>query len=308
MPNLKSRLEELLDAGALDLPLPGGGDTARRHQMLVEFGAAGLSLARLAEAHTGALATLAEGGRLPRPGLLYGVWASDAPPGRVTCEQLEEGNWRIKGTKQFCSGATLVGAALVTAQHGSGAQLFDIPIDGTSVKPQPSTWVNPAFADTGTTAVRFDSIVVPSHCHIGGAGWYLNRAGFWHGAIGPAACWAGGASSLVEAATRLKRKDPHSRAQLGALQASAWGLRALLDQAGREIDEDPRDTSQTARTRALKVRHLIERTCTDVLDRFGRATGQRLLGSDPQVIAQHAALTLYIRQSHAERDLETIPS
>jgi alkylation response protein AidB-like acyl-CoA dehydrogenase len=308
MSSLKSRLAELSETGAFVLPLPGAGDTARRHHALSGFGAADLSLARLAEAHTDALAILAEGGGVSRRGTLYGVWASDAPPSRVTCEQLHNGDWRIDGSKQFCSGATLVGAALVTAHDAEGVQLFDIPIDGTSVRPQPSVWANPAFADTGTTAVKFESVLVPNRCHIGGAGWYLNRPGFWHGAIGPAACWAGGALALIDAATRLNRKDAHSRAQLGALQATAWGLRALLEQAGHEIDADPRDTTGTARTRALKVRHLIERACTDVLDRFGRATGPQLLAYDAGVIAQHAALTLYIRQSHGERDLETIPN
>jgi alkylation response protein AidB-like acyl-CoA dehydrogenase len=305
--SLKHRLDELSAAGAFGLPLPGAGDTARRHHALAQFGATDLSLARMAEAHTDALAILAEGGRNPRPDVLYGVWASDAPPSRVTCERLENGDWRIDGTKPYCSGATLVGAALVTAHDAEGVQLFDIPIAGASIEPQPFTWASPAFADTATTAVAFDSVIVADRFHIGGPGWYLDRPGFWHGAIGPAACWAGGALSLIDAASRLNRKDAHSRAQVGALQATAWGLRAMLEHAGHEIDADPRDESRSARTRALKVRHLIERACTEVLDRFGRATGPQLLAYDRDVIAQHAALTLYIRQSHAERDLETIP-
>jgi hypothetical protein len=208
--------------------------------------------------------------------------------------------------KQFCSGATLVDAALVTAHDADGVRLFDIPIEYTSVDPQPSSWESPAFADTATTAVKFHA-VVPARCQIGSAGWYLNRPGFWHGSIGPAACWAGGALSLIEAATRLNRRDAHSRAHLGALQATAWGLEAILDKAGREIDADPQDASATARTRGLKVRHLVERACTEVLDRFGRATGPQLLAHDARVVRQHAALALYIRQCHAERDLETIP-
>jgi SAM-dependent methyltransferase len=57
---------------------------------------------------------------------------------------------------------------------------------------------------------------------------------------------------------------------------------------------------------ALKVRHLTEQACTDVLNRFGRATGPQLLAYDAQIARQHMALTLYIRQCHAERDLETI--
>jgi hypothetical protein len=58
--------------------------------------------------------------------------------------------------------------------------------------------------------------------------------------------------------------------------------------------------------RALKVRHLIEQASMEVLNRFGRATGPQLLAYDAQIARQHMALTLYIRQCHAERDLETI--
>jgi hypothetical protein len=106
---------------------------------------------------------------------------------------------------------------------------------------------------------------------------------------------------------RLNRRDPHSRAHVGALAATAWGLHALLEQAGREIDSDPQDKSGTARTRGLKVRHLIERACAEVLDRFARATGPHLLAHDAYIIRQHQALALYIRQCHGERDLAGIP-
>jgi hypothetical protein len=50
-----------------------------------------------------------------------------------------------------------------------------------------------------------------------------------------------------------------------------------------------------------------ERMCTDVLDRFGRATGPHLLAFDAQMAQRHAELYLYIRQCHAERDLAAIP-
>jgi hypothetical protein len=52
---------------------------------------------------------------------------------------------------------------------------------------------------------------------------------------------------------------------------------------------------------------IIERMCTDVLDRFGRATGPQPLAFDARVAQRYAELTLYIRQCHAERDLANIP-
>jgi len=308
MQALEDRLLGFADSAASHLPLPGAGDTPSRHHALSKWGATDLSFARIAEAHTDAVAILAECGRIPRGGALYGVWASDAPPSRVTCERLDGGEWRIEGIKQFCSGAAFVDAALVTAHHADGTLLFDLPIKASRALLQPSAWVSPAFADTATTAVKFDALVVSDSNRLGGAGWYLDRPGFWHGSLGPAACWAGGALSLIEAAASLNRRDPHSRAHVGALEAAAWGLHAVLEQAGREIDADPQDSSGTARTRGLKVRHLIERACTEVLDRFARATGPHLLAYDAHVVRQHQALALYIRQCHGERDLESIPS
>ena len=308
MQALENRLAVFAASSEQVLPLPGSGRMSERHRALAEWGAADLSFARIAEAHTDALAILAEGGHVPRPGALYGVWASDAPPSRVACERLNDGQWRIAGIKQFCSGGSIVDAALVTANYEGSVMLFDVPIKQTSIAVQQSAWISPAFADTSTTAVKFDAVQLSDHERVGDADWYLNRPGFWHGSIGPAACWAGGAMSLIDAATRLNRHDPHSRAHLGALQSSDWGMNAILEQAGREIDADPQDESCMARSRGLKVRHLIERSCAEVLDRFGRATGPHLLAYDAQVVRQHQALALYIRQCHGERDLAGIPA
>jgi alkylation response protein AidB-like acyl-CoA dehydrogenase len=305
---LKEDIAALSAADGLALPFPGRGETPRRHQALLRWGQKDLSLARVAEGHSDALAILAEASCQARPSKLYGVWASDGPMSTLRAERLNNGTWRLQGTKQFCSGATFLDAALVTAHDGTHVRLFDVTLDDPHIRAQPSRWKSPALADTATAAVEFLGIEVDAARQVGGPDWYLERPGFWHGAIGPAACWAGGAVFLIDAATALGRNDAHSRAHVGALQSLAWGLRAMLEQSGREIDADPQDLAREARVRALKVRHLIERACTEVLDRFGRATGPQLMAHDAHVVRQYGALALYIRQCHAERDLETIPA
>jgi alkylation response protein AidB-like acyl-CoA dehydrogenase len=253
------------------------------------------------------MAIFVEAGHLAPVGRLYGVWAADGPTSLLTVSAAGDGKIRVDGTKRYCSGADLLDAALVTAHDGEHIVLLNVPLTVPGLTVDATQWVAPAFAGTNTAAVTFENVQLTHADVIGPANWYLTRPGFWHGALGPAACWAGGAAGLVDAARAANKRDPHARAQVGALEAADWGLRALLEHAAREIDSDPSDTSHTAQRRALMARHLIERLCTDVLDRFGRATGPQLLAFDAQVAQRHAELTLYIRQCHAERDLANIP-
>jgi alkylation response protein AidB-like acyl-CoA dehydrogenase len=307
MTDLARRVRGLLMEDTLALPLPGGGATADRLRSLMEFARLDMSLGRIIEAHTDAVAILAESGRQAAR-KLYGVWASDGPHSRLTATPLTGGGWRLEGLKQYCGGASLADAALVTAHAEHGLLLLDVPMDTPGITILPSTWVTAALSDTATGPVSFAAVDLPNEAAVGEPNWYLQRPGFWHGVLGPAACWAGGARFLIDAAAKSNKKDPHSRAHVGALQSIAWGLDALLAQAALEIDADPNDRRQQARVRALKVRHLIERWCTQVMDHFGRATGPLLLAHDAETVRHYSALTLYLRQCHAERDLETIPA
>ena len=213
----------------------------------------------------------------------------------------------LKGAKDFCSGAGIVDAALITIHVGNGVRLVDVPLNAKGISIEKPTWASPAFRATNTTRVRFHNVKVPAGALVGGPNWYLDRVGFWHGAMGPAACWAGGAAGLVDAAHERRHRNPHTAAQLGALEAARWALTAFLEQSGQLIDRAG-STHHEARQRALTVRHLVERVCTEVMDRFGRATGPALLAFDASIARRYTELALYIRQSHAERDLEAIVS
>jgi hypothetical protein len=291
---------------ALDLPLIGRGKTAERHVALVDFGRTDLSLARVVEGHTDATAILAESNVEPRDSALYGVWAEDGPDSPLYLETRPDGRLALNGTKRYCSGSTFLDAALVTAHQGADLMMVDVSLTSKGISVDTSSWASPAMSATATGTVEFDHVDIEPSRIIGPAGWYLQRPGFWHGALGPAACWAGGAAGLVDAARNAARTNPHYLAHLGAMEAAAWGMTAILDRAGREIDEDPLNTNDRARFRALSARHLIERLCTDVMDHFGRATGPGLLACDASIARRYAELTLYIRQSHAERDLESM--
>lgn len=289
------------------LPLPGYGDTPLRHRRLMEVGRETLSLARLAEAHWDAVAILSEAGRKSKTAAIYGVWAAEKAGASL---QLEKHNGRltVSGTKVFCSGAGLIDRALVT----SGAPqhfLFDIDLAGNSaaLNIDCSTWKTVAFRETQTATVTFNRALISANDFVGGPGWYLSRPGFWHGACGPAACWAGGAAGLLDYALQQSRDDPHTSAHLGAMYACIWGMESVLQTAGREIDDQPADAS-AARIRARLVRHLIEQASTEVLRRLTRAYGPFPLAMEDSVWRRYQELDLYLRQWHAERDLEALGS
>ncbi|WP_260740489.1 acyl-CoA dehydrogenase family protein [Tunturiibacter lichenicola] len=290
---------------AEEIPLPGVGRTDRRHRSLFEVGRIDLSLARMAEAHWDAVAILNENGSNPKPNCLYGVWASERPGQAITLERNHD-SFRITGKKMFCSGAGLVDRALITV-GGPEPQLVDVDLRDNVrfLRFDDSNWKTNAFRETHTSTVTFENLPVTPEELIGLPGWYLQRPGFWHGACGPAACWAGGAAGLVDYANEQCREDPHTLAHLGAMRASIWASLSYLDSAGREIDAAPKDCER-ALVRALTVRHLIEQACTDILRRLSRAYGPHPVAMDEKISKRYQELDLYLRQSHAERDLEAL--
>lgn len=290
-------LRSLHERGALDLPLPGSGATLERWQALAELSARDLVVGRLAEAHTDAVAILHELDGPVSQGLL-GVWAAEPPTARVEAARTGDG-WVLTGRKAWCSGALLLDRALVTAHADDGRRLF--AVDVADVTPVAGGWSAVGMAASGSVAV--DLARVPAVA-VGGPGAYLDRAGFWHGGAGVAACWYGGAlgaARLLLAAVRDGLADPHALAHLGGVDAVVTGLAAHLAVVAAEIDADP--AGPGARLRTVRLRARVEAGATEVLDRVGRALGAGPLCLDP-VHAQRAAdLPVYLRQSHAERDL-----
>jgi len=184
-------------------------------------------------------------------------------------------------------------------------RLIDVDLNQSNLEFDRSEWHTQAFSETNTCSVTFNAIRISKRDLVGPPGFYLGRPGFWHGACGPAACWAGGAAGLVDWAAKQTRNDPHTLAHFGAMRSSLWAMEALLDAAGAEIDRSPTD-GVAARVRALRVRHLVETHATDILRRLARAYGPHPLAFDQAVSTRYQELDLYLRQSHAERDLHAL--
>lgn len=293
----------LADTG--DLPLPGSGGTRERWAMLAAWTRADAVVGRLLEAHHDAAAILAEDGSdAVVPGQVWGVWAAEAPP-PLEATRRSDGSWSLSGRKLWCSGAHSCTHALVTAHADGVSRLFAADLTRNTVRPEPDSWHAVGMSASDSGSVLFDDTHAVT---IGSADFYTGRAGFWHGAIGVAACWFGAAQGVAEPLYRRAaegRAGPHALAHLGAVDASLHACAATVGAAAREIDENP-GSMDDARIRALRVRSVVERAATEVLDRVGRALGAAPLGQDEAHARRVADLTTYLRQSHAEGDLETL--
>lgn len=284
-----------------DLPLPGRGRTAQRWRRLWAA-SSDPTFGRLAEAHADALAILAEAGCDHGDDVMFGVWAARGPE-PVRLERDGEG-WRLHGRVPWCSGAGLVDAALVTAQHREATALVVVPMDADGIHLAEPDWQSPAFASMDTRTVELD-VRLRDGAIVATDDWYLSRPGFWHGAVGVAACWAGAAAGLVDRVRPTWRTDAHAVAHLGAIDAALWQLAVVLDAAGAEIDAAPGD-QPAANRRALRVRHVVDTTVAEITDRLQRALGPTPLVRMSGLHEHLAECDLFRRQCHAERDLEAL--
>jgi len=298
----------VLRAGLLELPGWVSGMAGQRLGALQTLGRADLDLARLAEGHVDAVTVLAElAGPEPGDGL-WALWAANPPVDRVRAEPDRPGSdhWLLSGTKPWCSGAGCADRALLTAEAPDGYRLFAVDLRGPGVRVLPGSWPAPAMRGSDSRSVELTGQPATS---VGAPGAYLDRAGFWPGAVGVAAVWLGGAQAVaarVAVANGRRPLDPHGLAHAGAVDAALSAAEAVLARAGDEIDADPDDRSRRAHLVAARARAVVEQTVGEVVDRVGRALGAGPLAQDARHGQRVADLGLYVRQSHAERDLEQL--
>lgn len=294
--------QRLCEVAAERLPVPAGGATRKRFTRLWEIGREDISLAKLAEAHWDAAAILEEANRKQQEDAVYAVWASESPQQLLQIDR-RAGRSLLNGTKSFCSGIGLVDRSLITIN----GQLVDLDLREHTDRycTELSGWTTDAFRYTHTGSIHFKDYPLREEDYVCEPHWYVDRPGFWHGACNPPACWAGGAEGLAAFAEESQRDDAHTRAHLGAMRSAVWAMRILLSAAADEMDQTAQSVD-TAKVRALRVRHLVEQLCTDILRRLPRAYGPYPLVTDESISRRYRELDLYLRQTHGERDLELL--
>ncbi|MHA3703235.1 acyl-CoA dehydrogenase [Jatrophihabitans sp. YIM 134969] len=292
------------------LPLPGGAGTAARFSILRAVARENLTAARALEAHTDALAILAEAGDAASTDhastdLAWGVFAAEGPGTRVTARSTAEGGFRLDGVKPWCSLAALLDRALVTAHVEGGRRLFAVDLHATGVEPAPpQTWAARGLTGVVSAPVRFTDVPATP---VGEPGWYLERPGFAWGGIGVAACWSGGVDGLVDTLHRASfdREGDLAALHVGVADAALHAADTVLADAAARIASGRAD-GDDGRVLALRVRAVVADTVERVLTQVGHALGPAPLAFDPDHARRVADLTLYVRQHHAERDLAAL--
>lgn len=301
------QLALLVAQGADRLPLPGHGHTLLRWRALAEVAAHSLSLAKLYEGHTDALAILSElQADLATEGLRWAVWCAEPPGERVQATSTAPHAAahagmavQLSGHKPWCSGARAVDRALVSGWLADGRRcLIAVTMDQPGIRRDDSHWQAVGMAASASADVHFDGA---TGVLVGEPGQYLSRPGFHHGGAGVAACWHGAAARIASHLQQAvgQGEDPHRQAHLGALDVALAGAAGLLRDAAARIDATPSDPCLLAVNRA---RLAVEAAAEEVLRRVPRAIGPGPLCKNRGLAQLMADLPVFIRQSHAERD------
>jgi hypothetical protein len=242
---------------------------------------------------------------------------------------------RLSGTKAWCSGAHVLSHALVTAWLDDQPVLVAVALDQPSVSISSTHWHAVGMRATQSGDVHFDN--TPARL-VGGPHAYVRRAGFWQGGAGIAACWYGAAAGIAQmlAGMIATRTDAHRLAHLGEVDVALAGAAEILRASAAQIDANAgateplpaqdsapataarrtgHDTAQAtthdtvqANTQliALRARLAVEATANTVMHHAGRALGAAPLCRNERFARAMADLPVFLRQSHAERDLAAL--
>lgn len=184
-------------------------------------------------------------------GALYLVAMSERGAGSrfsemTTTYEPEDGGWRIRGSKTFCSGAGHGDAYVVVARRGDAISQFLVPAsDGMTVE---RTWDPLGMRATASNDLHLD-VHAPFESLLGGVeglALLLARISPQWLVASYAAVYAGLARAAIdEAAKQLTQRGlhslPHVRARLGRADALAEAAWLATREAAKRVDEAPGD-------------------------------------------------------------------
>jgi hypothetical protein len=190
-----------------------------------------------------------------------------------------------------------VGAALVTATAPDGPRLFLLGRDEVAgLDIVPGSWPSAGMGASASVELQFD-LTVGRDAAIGPPNAYVDRAGFWAGGAGVAACWLGGATAILDrlAIDAAAGDDRAGIEQAGRHRAALAATAALGREAAAMID-DPTTPMATLRVVATGLRVAVADAARAVLATNMARGGSRLLGLDQAHSRRTADLAVYLTQ------------
>ncbi len=302
----ESAMQALIDAGLDQPPLPGSGNTLERWRVLAQVASYDLALVKWFEGHTDAIAIQAElnPGNAPSDGI-WATWCAEPPQARLEMAAADTGEVRISGAKAWCSGAAIAAYAVVSTWNAKGEPcLATVDLRQSGITLHTGRWQAVGMAASGSHELNFDDVPAQP---LGKPHDYVARPGFWQGGAGIAACWWGGARGIARRTHKALRQhaNPHALAHLGAIDVALAQGAALLRESARWIDEHPQADAMVL---ALRLRAAVDQLCTEVMHHAARAVGAGPLCNDLAFARAMADLPVFLRQSHAEKDLAALGS
>lgn len=286
-------------------PLTAQGSAGGSFAALAAVAAADVALARTVEPHLDALGILVQADVAAPADSTWGVFAAEGPGVRLVATPAD-GGFRLDGTKPWCSLASTLSHALVTAHVGDERQLFAVDLRQEGVTPHDGAWVARGMPDVPSGPVDFTDVPATP---VGASGWYRTRPGFAWGGIGVAACWWGGAVGLARVLRTAAAGRPASELLQAALGETVLDLAdaedALADAAAR-IDGSGADDDTDWLLVAQVTRSRVRRSVDAVRQRVVATVGPAPLTADAAVAARVADLELYVLQDHGARDLARV--
>ena len=284
-----------------DAVTPGRGATLDLWDALATLAARDVALARAVEPHWDATAILHQADRDAPTGSTWGVFAAEGGFDPLIATTSGD-RWTLSGTKPWCSLAGVLDRALITARTADGdRRLFAIDLHHHGVTVDDAAWIARGLVEIPSAPIRLAAVPAEP---VGDPGWYLTRPGFEFGAIGVAACWYGGAVRIGRAvhAAAAAKPNPFLLAHLGRIDQLLQDGRRALAEAAALVDGGTAD----GRILAKRVRATVAFGAEEILARAAHALGPAPFALDEAYAKRVADLGLYLRQHHAERDLESL--
>ncbi|KQN08587.1 acyl-CoA dehydrogenase [Sphingobium sp. Leaf26] len=304
----------LRDAGLLRsfAPPDAGGDAfpdrharyASMMDVLRIVGRGDLSVGRLYEGHVNALLLFdwfATTGQLAvlrqqlKEGALFGVWATEPPPG-VRLVGADDG-WTMEGAKSFATGAGGLSYAIVTAQSSHGPRRLVIAKADEAARTDLSQWRMRGMRATGSGIYDLGGMAVAPDALLGQGGDYDREPDFTTGAWRFTAVQLGGIEALLAetraAMTMVAREDPLQRAKFADAVVAARSAYLWVRECAARAAAGHQDGPAFARM----TRGVVERAALDVMEYASRIIGTRSAIDGQRIDKIIRDLSVYLRQA-----------